>query len=50
MPEKDEFTYDTVQSETPVGENTVTNEVPQKTPRTISGLYLDAEDLERTLS
>lgn len=50
MPEKDELTHGSVQNDTFEEESTITNEVPQKTSRTIAGLYLDAEELERSLS
>lgn len=50
MPEKDELTHDSVQTDTFAVEGTITSEVPQKTSRTIAGLYLDAEELERSLS
>ncbi|WP_312197795.1 hypothetical protein [Anaerospora hongkongensis] len=50
MPEKNELTSDSAQSAVSVEENTVTSAAPSTTPRTISGLYLDAQDLERTLS
>jgi len=50
MPEEDELTHDSIQTDTFAVEDTITSEVPQKTSRTIAGLYLDAEDLERSLS